>query len=344
MALSSTQLDASANVPGTFSYAPAAGAVLGAGATTLTATFTPSDTHDFVSGSQIQTILTVVKATPVLSWQTPASINTNTPLSTAQLDATSTVAGTFTYVPPAGTYLTAGNQTLTAMFTPSDTIDYVSGGTAQTTVTVNALTQIFANSFDGQATGALVLGSTANVFSSDTNKARLAVESSMATSAPNGLSIGLTGSAAYATKQYPTGYARHVLQFSVKLASTFHLASGTWVELATTSTGNAAGRAFIRMNASGLIEVDYTDNAGSRHALASSFTLTPGAWHTLRLTESTGSGTASFALLADGTPVTSANSLNTGGQKTTSFSVGETANSGTPAGTIYLDDISTSTY
>jgi hypothetical protein len=47
-ALSSLQLDANANVPGTFSYSPAAGAVPAAGTLQLSATFTPTDTIDYM--------------------------------------------------------------------------------------------------------------------------------------------------------------------------------------------------------------------------------------------------------------------------------------------------------
>ena len=46
-ALGAGQLNATANVPGTFSYSPAAGSVLPAGTQQLTATFTPSDTTDY---------------------------------------------------------------------------------------------------------------------------------------------------------------------------------------------------------------------------------------------------------------------------------------------------------
>src|SRR5262249_19346827 len=44
-------LDAPADVPGTFSYAPDAGTVLGAGAHTLSVTFTPADTADYSSAT-----------------------------------------------------------------------------------------------------------------------------------------------------------------------------------------------------------------------------------------------------------------------------------------------------
>jgi hypothetical protein len=41
--LGSAQLNATANVPGTFVYNPPAGTILAAGSQTLTATFTPTD-------------------------------------------------------------------------------------------------------------------------------------------------------------------------------------------------------------------------------------------------------------------------------------------------------------
>ncbi|HXR08190.1 MAG TPA: protease pro-enzyme activation domain-containing protein, partial [Candidatus Acidoferrum sp.] len=52
-ALSASQLNATANVPGAFAYNPAAGAVLHAGANVLSVVFTPNDTFDYnsVAGS-----------------------------------------------------------------------------------------------------------------------------------------------------------------------------------------------------------------------------------------------------------------------------------------------------
>jgi hypothetical protein len=48
-ALSATQLDARASVPGTFVYSPPAGTVLAVGSQTLTVTFTPTDTTDYTT-------------------------------------------------------------------------------------------------------------------------------------------------------------------------------------------------------------------------------------------------------------------------------------------------------
>ncbi len=49
--LSAVQLNATASVPGTFVYTPAAGAVLGAGSQTLSVTFTPTDGVDYTTAT-----------------------------------------------------------------------------------------------------------------------------------------------------------------------------------------------------------------------------------------------------------------------------------------------------
>ena len=69
-ALGSGQLDATANVPGTFSYTPAAGTILGLGSHTLSVTFTPSDTLDYTTATATTTI-TVEPATPTVGSATP---------------------------------------------------------------------------------------------------------------------------------------------------------------------------------------------------------------------------------------------------------------------------------
>jgi N-acetylneuraminic acid mutarotase len=136
--LSATQLNATSPVAGSFTYLPAAGTVLGAGQQTLTATFTPTDTTDYTTATANVT-LTVNQATPTITWATPAAITYGTALSATQLNAASTVAGSFTYLPAAGTVLGAGKQTLTATFTPNDTTDYTTA-TASVTLTVNQAT------------------------------------------------------------------------------------------------------------------------------------------------------------------------------------------------------------
>ena len=140
-ALSATQLDATASVTGTFTYSPAAGTVLSEGCHALTATFTPTDTTDYTGATAtvVLTVNSVTKTTPTITWATPAAITYGTALSAAQLDATTTVAGTFTYSPAAGTVLAAGKQALTTTFTPTDTTDYTIA-TGTVTLTVNQAT------------------------------------------------------------------------------------------------------------------------------------------------------------------------------------------------------------
>ena len=122
-ALSGTQLDATANVVGTFNYSPSSGTILGAGTQTLTVMFTPTDTVDYTTAIAMVT-LQVNPATPAITWATPAPITYGTTLGGAQLDASANVGGSFTYSPGAGALLGAGTQSLMAYFTPADNVDY----------------------------------------------------------------------------------------------------------------------------------------------------------------------------------------------------------------------------
>jgi hypothetical protein len=62
---------------------------------------------------------TAVKATPVISWATPASITYGIPLGATQLDATANVVGTFSYSPKSGGMENVGTDTLKVTFTPT---------------------------------------------------------------------------------------------------------------------------------------------------------------------------------------------------------------------------------
>src|SRR5438132_725849 len=73
-ALGAAQLNATANVPGTVSYSPPPGTVLNAGNNQpLTATFTPTDTANY-NPATATVNLTVLKATPVITWAIPPEI------------------------------------------------------------------------------------------------------------------------------------------------------------------------------------------------------------------------------------------------------------------------------
>src|SRR5207249_3470350 len=133
-ALSTTQLDAAASVPGTLVYAPAAGSIPAAGTDTLSVIFTPTDTTNYTTATKT-VLLTVTQAAPVITWNPQASITYGTPLSTTQLNATASVPGTLVYTPAAGSIPAAGTDTLSVTFTPTDTTNYT---TATKMVTLTA--------------------------------------------------------------------------------------------------------------------------------------------------------------------------------------------------------------
>ena len=119
-ALSATELNATASVPGTFVYTPAAGEMLTAGNQKLSVTFTPTDLADYTT-AQASVTLNVTGATAtVLSWPAPPEITYGTPLSATQLNATAPVPGMFEYAPAAGDVLPVGTQALSVTFTPAD--------------------------------------------------------------------------------------------------------------------------------------------------------------------------------------------------------------------------------
>ena len=62
----------------------------------------------------------VRQADPGLHWAIPADLSFGEPLTSAQLDATAAVPGTFTYQPAAGTVPQPGPTQLTVNFTPSN--------------------------------------------------------------------------------------------------------------------------------------------------------------------------------------------------------------------------------
>ena len=75
------------------------------------------------------------KTAPAITWNNPIDIVYGTALSNTQLDATSSIPGSFTYNPPSGTVLSAGqNQQLNTTFTPNDNVNYTQ---ANATVLIN---------------------------------------------------------------------------------------------------------------------------------------------------------------------------------------------------------------
>ena len=138
--LGGAQLNATASVPGTFVYTPAAGTVLAVGPQLLSALFTPTDSANYNTVTASVTLV-VGQTVPVITWATPAPIVYGTALSGVQLNATASVPGTFVYTPDVGAVLNAGSNTLSVVFTPTDTVNYTTA-TASVTLVVNKATPV----------------------------------------------------------------------------------------------------------------------------------------------------------------------------------------------------------
>jgi hypothetical protein len=64
------------------------------------------------------------RITPKITWNNPAPITFGTALSDAQLNAATSVPGSFVYYPVSGTIQGVGTQILQTTFTPTDTTNY----------------------------------------------------------------------------------------------------------------------------------------------------------------------------------------------------------------------------
>ena len=93
---------------------------------------------DYVRTSSGPDVL-VGKGNPVITWPAPAPITYSFPVNGTQLNATANVPGTFSYSPSSGTLLPAGEGTLSATFTPTDTANY-NAVAVSNTITVNKAT------------------------------------------------------------------------------------------------------------------------------------------------------------------------------------------------------------
>jgi hypothetical protein len=131
-ALSSTQLNATASVPGTFLYTPATGTVLSAGSHTLSVTFSPTDSTDYTTATASVTILVLNTIVGTNIGVTPVDTTTgSTPVTLTYSNVTKagmtslTTSSTGTPAPPGfqpGMPLTYYDISTTATFTGTATI------------------------------------------------------------------------------------------------------------------------------------------------------------------------------------------------------------------------------
>lgn len=134
--LGAGQLNAVANVPGTFEYNPGFGTLLEAGSgQLLSVTFTPDDLENYLPVTQTNELNVTIggKTLPKITWNAPLPILQGTPLGPLQLNATANAPGTFTYSPADDTVLPIGNDhVLNVTFTPNNPAVYTSASKSVT--------------------------------------------------------------------------------------------------------------------------------------------------------------------------------------------------------------------
>jgi hypothetical protein len=112
----------------------------------ITADYTdPLNLGVFASGTAT---LNIGLITPSVNWPTPGAIFNGTALSSAQLNATANVPGTFVYNPPAGTVLPVGYyfpQVLSVTFTPANPALYTTAAATVPIYVVPSVTVVPAN-------------------------------------------------------------------------------------------------------------------------------------------------------------------------------------------------------
>lgn len=115
------QLNALTDFPSVCVYTPALGSLLAPGTYTLSVTCTPVNglLYEAVSGT-VTLEVKKVKGKPRVIWFNPSAIVNPTPLGGTQLNAVASVAGRYTYNPPAGTVLPPGKHPLNVKFTPNN--------------------------------------------------------------------------------------------------------------------------------------------------------------------------------------------------------------------------------
>ncbi|PYT02556.1 MAG: hypothetical protein DMF65_06235 [Acidobacteria bacterium] len=118
----------------TFTYNGGTAAPVNAATYSVSASFAGNSNYGPATGTAT---ITIIKATPTITWSSPADIAQGTALGATQLNATASAAGTFAYTPAANTVLSVGNnQTLSVSFTPADAADYNS---ASASVHINVI-------------------------------------------------------------------------------------------------------------------------------------------------------------------------------------------------------------
>ena len=310
-------------VPGTFTWGnPSTQPAVG---TSLQAyTFTPTDTVNYQATSGTVSV-TVAKATPVITWSTPAAITYGTTLSATQLNATSSVAGSFVYSPTNGALLNAGTNMLNVTLNPTDTNNYTTASKslslvvnkAGSTVTVTGATNYTYNgSAQGPTTSTKTGSSGAVTYSyAGTNGTVYAARSTRP------MNVGsYTVVATLAGDSNYNGATSSAFAFSISAASlptvTFTApGSLTYSGTAKTHTAEATGPSSLTLTYSGRNGTTYNSNTAPKDVGDYTVTVTTSDGNY------TGSQAQNFSIAAKALTISGANAVDRDYDGTTTIAV-----------------------
>ncbi|GAA3759405.1 hypothetical protein GCM10022270_17210 [Terriglobus aquaticus] len=178
---------------------------------------------DYAPAPQLTQTVISVRPVAKLVWNTPAPINVGTPLGKNQLNAVALdpngqpLAGTYTYMPTAGTVLPVGPATLTVTFVPTDTDHYGNVTvTASVVLTVRDLTTSTITFAGGTTTYGTGLGSALN-----------ATATSNGAAIPGTFVYTTNGTTLSATSSLPVGTYTVLATFTPTDGNTYRAGSAT---------------------------------------------------------------------------------------------------------------------
>jgi hypothetical protein len=211
---------------------------------------------------------TAIKGAPPITWSNPAAITYGTALSSTQLDASSTLSGTFVYSPSSGTVLSAGSQTLSVTFNPTDTTDYNSG-TDNVTLTVNPAAPTITFTVSNQTYGVSPFAVSAT--SNSAGAITYSVVSGPATVSGSTVTITGAGTVVLQASQAASGnYSAGTQNASFTVAK----ATKTITFPQPTTPATVTGTATLGATASGGDPVTYSITAGTASISGSTITYT----------------------------------------------------------------------
>lgn len=180
------------------------------------------------SGTSIYTA-TFAAGTPAITWPAPSVITYGSALSGEQLNATSSLgAGSYVYVPPVGTVLPVGVNSLTVYFTPVGTTNTIS---ATNTITVNpaapppAPASLVATETLSRGatavTAVITIANTGGTSASNVTITNVKIGADTATPLPQSIGTIAAGSSAQATVSVPTSVGASGSASSITVSGTY---------------------------------------------------------------------------------------------------------------------------